>query len=66
MRVFLTVFERGNLTLRGFSVILFAYLRVKKNFELPGKLLFIVMKNTDIRIKENCQIKKENPLSVKQ
>ena len=67
MQVFLTVFERGNLTVRGFSVILFAYLRVKKNLELPGKLLFIVMKNADIHIKEkNCKIKKENSLLIKQ
>lgn len=48
MRAFLTVFERGNLTLRELSVILFAYLRVKNNLELPGELLFIVMKNADV------------------
>lgn len=55
MRTFLIVFERGNLSQRGLFVILFAYFRVKKNLELPRELLFIVMKNADVSVKESCK-----------
>jgi len=47
---------------------LFAYLRVKKNLELPWELLFIVMKNADVHIKEKYRTieEKKTPLPVKE